>query len=83
MVEGNTVRHWWGSRRGGMPDMLEGRLVLEMMRHHGMFRRSVGVPRRGSHVLIFLIVVVHILLTHEVFGAFVFVSSAILYSLSV
>ena len=62
-----------------MPDVLEGCLVLKMMGHHGVLRRGVGIPRRGSHIALIVIVVVSLLFAHEVFRAFVFVGSAILH----
>lgn len=62
-----------------MPDVLERRVVLEVMSHHGVLRGSMRIPRRRAHHLVaFLIFIIHVLLAHEIFGAFVLVGSAIL-----
>lgn len=65
-----------------MSHVLKGRLVLEMVRHHGDFRRSVGVTWGGSHVafvvVLLFILIVKVLLPREVLGALVLMSAAIL-----
>jgi hypothetical protein len=61
--------------------MLEGWLVLKVMRHphQGMIGWGMGVSRRRHHFAILFIIVVPLLLSHEVLGAFVFVRTAILH----
>src|SRR5947207_2452059 len=74
MVE-SAIGHW---RRGRWrAHVLESRLILQMMRHHGMRWRRVGF---GSIIasLIIIIVIIYVFLPHEVLGAFVFVWTAIL-----
>lgn len=80
-MEGDAVVHR-GRSGGSVLDVLERRVVVKGMTHHDMVRRSVRVPRgRAHHVTaIFVVVVVHALLAHEIFGALVLVCAAILKS---
>jgi len=57
--------------------VLEGGLVLQVMRHHRVRWWRVRI---GSLILttFFIIIVIGLLLTHKVFWAFVFVWTAIL-----
>jgi hypothetical protein len=60
-------------------DVLESRLALKVMLHHVLGRSVRCVPRRGTaDLLVVLIVIVHVLLAHEVFGPLVLVRAAIL-----
>lgn len=78
-MEGHTVVH--RGRGGGrrVSDVLEGGIVLEMVAHHGMLGRCVGVAARGrAHYLVaILVLIVHVLLAHEVLGSLVLVGAAI------
>jgi hypothetical protein len=64
--------------------VLERRIGLKVVAHHGMFGRSMRVPRRRPHQLLAVFVlVVHVFLAHEVLGTLVLMCAAILYSVSV
>jgi hypothetical protein len=60
-----------------MADVLEGLCMLEVVRHHRVLGRGMRVAGSGAIVVVILVVVA-ILFTHEVLGAFVFVCVAIL-----
>lgn len=64
-----------------MSDVLERRVVLEVVSHHGVFWGRVRVARRrASHhaALLVVVLVIPVRLAHEVLGAFVLVCAAIL-----
>jgi hypothetical protein len=46
-------------------DVLESGLVLQVLTHHGMLRRAVGCVR-SSIADVLVIVIVHVLLSHEI-----------------
>jgi hypothetical protein len=80
MMERQAVGHWG---RGGwslVPDVLKCGLILQVMGHHAVLLlwRRVRIALRGSHCVLVVLVVIHILFAHEVFGAFVLMSAAII-----
>lgn len=66
-----------------MSHVLEGRVILQRVAHHSVLWGRVRITGRGAHHLVtILIFLVHVLLAHEIFGAFVFMRSAILHWVS-
>jgi hypothetical protein len=63
-----------------VPHVLERWVVLEMVGHHGVLWGGMGISRGRAHhhVDVFVVIVVHVLLPHEILGAFVLVRSAII-----
>jgi hypothetical protein len=58
-----------------MSDMLEGRLILELRRHHLWFDRSM---MRHARSIIVVVIIVHLSLPTEVRGTLMFVGTSIL-----
>ena len=74
---------WYRRRRrgGNVTDVLEGLVLLHVLRHQTMlFGRCMRIAR--GRALVFVVFIVLVLLAHEVFRALVLVCAAILRDLS-